>query len=313
LVLEKNDRLGTKICSGEISSKVLPGEVFDRGRPWTKISVGTDDTKNVVEFDKPYLWTVGRPEFENYLKSKCGSDVDIHFSEPVMRITHQYVETTKARYPYKYLVGADGSFSMVRKHLSLPTKNISGWALHFILDKRCPEFQMFWLPKTFPGAYGYMMSKSRNQTMAGLAWRGDEFGHEKARKAKSWAAKTFDIDPSFVKSEAMKGNADYRGWRFGNVFLIGDAGGFLNPLTTEGIYYAITSGEGVAKHILGKSDGERVMRRLAEAHLWQVRIFNLATDSRLPFRWMIDWILKDPRSGVRRRLFEWVFWRLISA
>ncbi|MEW6748969.1 MAG: NAD(P)/FAD-dependent oxidoreductase [Candidatus Micrarchaeota archaeon] len=312
LVLEKNDRLGKKICSGEISPKVLPDEEFDRGHPWTEITVGTDDTKQTIKFDRPFLWTIGRYEFESYLASKCGPDIEIHYSEPVTRITQNHVETSKTRYRYKHLVGADGSFSIVRKHLGLPTEDIAGWAYHFVLEVPCPEFRMYWLPKSFPGSYGYMMSRGRNHTMVGLAWRAKEFDHGMAKRAKEWVAKEFGADVVKHRSEAMRGNADYRGWKFGNIYLIGDAGGFLNPLTTEGIYYAITSGEGVAKHITRKPQGETIMRRLASAHRNQVRIFHLATDRRLPFRWMIDWILKDPRHGLRRRLFDWVFWSFMD-
>lgn len=308
LILEKNDKLGKKICSGEISPKVLPDEQFDRGHPWTEIVVGTDDSTQKVEFDRPFLWTIGRYEFESYLASKC--DADIHFSEPVTKITSTHIKTPKGKYSYKHLVGADGSFSIVRKYLKLPTKNIAGWAYHFVLDKQCPEFQMFWLPKTFPGSYGYMMSRSRNQAMVGLAWRG-EFDHSMAKKAKEWVANRFGTNIVRNRSEAMKGNADYRGWKFNNVYLAGDAGGFLNPLTTEGIYYAITSGEGVAKSILEKPEGKKIMRKLANAHRWQVRIFHLATET--PIRWVIDWILKDPRKGLRRKVFDWVFWSFMDA
>ncbi|MFH0737698.1 MAG: NAD(P)/FAD-dependent oxidoreductase [Candidatus Micrarchaeota archaeon] len=313
LVLEKNDRLGKKICSGEISPKVLPHEPFDRGHPWTEITVGTDDSRQTVRFDRPFLWTIGRFEFESLLHSKCGPNIDIRFSEPVLHISDGQVITTTGRYRFKHLVGADGSFSIVRKHLGLPTKDISGWAYHFVLDVPCTEFCMYWLPKTFPGAYGYMMSKSRHQTMAGLAWRGEGFDHKTAERAKAWIGRTFCIDTKSLRSEAMKGNADCRGWRFGNTYLVGDAGGFLNPLTTEGIYYAITSGEGVAKFILGKPEGERMMRRLEDAHKWQVLIFHLATDERLPIRWMLDYVLKDPRKGIRRRIFDFVFWKFMEA
>ncbi|GAJ10239.1 unnamed protein product, partial [marine sediment metagenome] len=78
LVLEKNDRLGRKICSGEISPKVLPDEDFDRGHEWKRITVGTDTTKHVIGLDRPFLWTMGRYEFETYLAGK--SDADIRFS-----------------------------------------------------------------------------------------------------------------------------------------------------------------------------------------------------------------------------------------
>ena len=310
LVLEKNERVGKKICSGEISRKVLPGERFDRGHPWSEITVGTDDTARVVCFDRPYLWTVGRYEFESRLLAGC--DADVHFSEPVTKITPTQIHTPKGAYAYKHLVGADGSFSIVRKYLGLPTRRIAGWAFHYLEDKPCSSFQMYWLPKSFPSAYGYMMSKSRGQTMIGLAWRGEEFDHKTAERAKGWISKTFGIDTRKLRSEAMKGNADHRGWRFGNIYLVGDAGGFLNPLTTEGIYYAVKSGDAVARHIRGDPEGERILGQMARSHAWFALIYDLATDTRLPFCWAIDWILKDPRSGIRRKMFDFVFWSFMD-
>jgi len=156
------------------------------------------------------------------------------------------------------------------------------------------------------------MSKNRNQTMIGVATTGERFDHGFARRAKLWIQDQFSIDTGNLKSESMKGNADYKGWEFGNIFLAGDAGGFLNPLTTEGIYYAITSGEGVAKAILGDPKGRAIMKKLADTHLWQVRIFDLATNTKLPFCWIINWILQDPRKGIRRKIFDYVLWKLIG-
>jgi flavin-dependent dehydrogenase len=310
LVLEKSDKLGKKICSGEISPKVLPEEKFDRGHPWTKMTIGTDATRRTVQFGKPYLWTIGRFEFESYLME--GSDAEIRFSEPVIKITPKHVETTKGKYSYKHLVGADGSFSVVRKHLGLPTKHIAGWAYHFVVEKPADEFHLYWLPKSFPRSYGYVMSKSRNQTMIGVAQVKEDFDHDFAARAKLWVEKRFSLDVKNLKSEAMKGNADYRGWKFGNIYLVGDAGGFLNPCTTEGIFYAVKSGEGVAKHILGKNEGKKIMGRLAGAHRWQVLMFDLATNTKLPFCWVINWILEDPRKGIRKRIFDFVLWKFME-
>ncbi len=309
LVLEKNDHLGKKICSGEISSKVETPEGFDRGRPWTEIVVGTEKGRHTVRLPRPYLWTVGRSEIETHLMGGC--DADIRFSEPVIDIAPTHVTTSKGKYPYGKLVGADGSFSVVRRHLGLPSENVAGWAFHAVIDKQCPEFHMYWLHRTIPGSYGYLMSRSRGQAMAGMAWRGD-FDHAKAEKAKDWVKKTFGIDTARARFEAMRGNADHRGWRFGNVYLVGDAGGFLNPLTTEGISYAIRSGDAVGRHILGDPEGERILRSMASAHAWQVRLFNLVTDARLPFRYAVEWFLENPTRGLRKRIFDYVFWKLID-
>lgn len=310
LVLEKSPELGQKICSGLISPKAFPEQRDDRGIPWTGISIGTRASKAFVGFDRPFLWTLGRKDIEGRLLAD--STAEVRFSEPVRKITRDFVETDHGRYGYQHLVGADGSLSRVRKHLGLPSENVVGWAFHYILDRPCEEFQMYWLPREFKGAYGYMMPKNRRQTMVGLAWAGVGFDAEIAAKAKRWVAETFAVDPERTPHEAMKGNADCRGWRFGNVYLVGDAGGFLNPVTTEGIWFAMKSGEGVAKFILGDPDGERILAKMVAQHRRQVRIFKLMTDRRLPLCWLIEWLFRNPTRGVRHRLFQSIFWRLME-
>jgi flavin-dependent dehydrogenase len=125
-------------------------------------------------------------------------------------------------------------------------------------------------------------------------------------------AQRFGLDVSKLRHEAAKGNADYRGWRFGNVFLVGEAAGLLNPLSTEGIYYAIRSGEGVGKFVRGDAAGEKLLRHLAHVHRRQVRIFKLVTNKKLPFCWMVDWVMRDPRNGLRRWVLQWVLYWLMD-
>ena len=310
LVLEKSDSLGKKICAGELTAKVLPGEEFDRGRPWTEIHVGNDYGSHVLKLSRPFAWTTGRHAIESHLMNGC--DAEVRFGEPVQRITPEFVETRTGRYRYKKLVGADGAGSIVRRHLGLPRESIVGWAYHFVVDRPATEFHIYWLPRTFPAGYGYMMSRSRDQTMVGLAFEGRRFDREVAARAGAWVAERFGLDVSTLRHEAAKGNADYRGWRFGDVFLVGEAAGLLNPLSTEGIYYAIRSGEGVGKFLRGDPAGEKLMRHLARVHNRQVRIFKLVTNKRLPLCWMVDWVMRDPRKGLRRWLLQWVLYWLMD-
>ena len=53
-----------------------------------------------------------------------------------------------------------------------------------------------------------------------------------------------------MKPQAGLINFDYRGWRFGNKMLIGDAAGLASGLTGEGMYSALVSGETAARVIL---------------------------------------------------------------
>ena len=312
LVLDKSSDLGKKICSGEISSKVLPGEnpseVFHGAQEWRTFIAGTSSGTVSIPFERPYLWTVGRYEFESSLMEQC--DADIRLSEPVTSITKECVVTPKGSYRYKYLVGADGSFSVVRPFLGLPMEHIVGWAFHFVLPVPCREFRVYWLPDVFPGGYGYMMSKGRNATMVGGAMAGTNALRILAPRVREWVRKEFNLTPMTLRSEAFRGNADYRGWKFGNVFLVGDAAGLLNPVTTEGIYYAVKSGEGVAKHILGDTEGARIMERLASTHKSQVLLFDIFT--REPFCRAFEWVLRNPKEGLRKRLFDYIFWKFMD-
>lgn len=310
LVLEKSAGLGKKICAGELTAKVLPDEQFDRGRPWTEIHVGNDHGCHTLALPRPFAWTTGRYGIESHLMKGC--DADIHFDEPVQRITAEHVETRTRRYAYRTLVGADGASSIVRRYLQLPRESIVGWAYHFVVDAPAREFHIYWLPRSFPAGYGYMMSRSREQTMVGIAFEGDRFDRGVAERARQWVGKRFGLDVSKLRHEAAKGNADYRGWHFGNVCLVGEAAGLLNPLSTEGIYYAIRSGEGVGKFLRGDVQGEAVMRHLAHVHRKQARLFRLVTNKKLPFCWIVDWIMRDARRGPRRWLLQWVLYWLMD-
>jgi len=316
LVLEKNRELGQKICSGEISSKVIPGvnpsSIFKGAQEWKTVGVGTAKGVHNISYDRPYLWTVGRLEFESWLRSGCDRNTELHLAEPVNRITPEYVETAKGRYRYRYLVGADGSFSVVRQFLNLPMEHIVGHAFHFVLERPSEEFRVYWLPGIFTHGYGYMMSKNRNQTMIGGAMAHVSQHEVLAPRVKEWAKKEFGLDIRTLRSEGYRGNADYRGWKFGNVFLLGDAAGLLNPVTTEGIYYAVKSGEGVARHIRNDPEGARKLSRLASTHRAQVLLFDLFTEPSLPFSWFVGWFLEDPRYGIRKRIFDYVFWRFMD-
>jgi flavin-dependent dehydrogenase len=312
LVLEKNPDIGKKICCGMITSNLFPEVKIKNVREWRTISVGTSGGTKSITYKRPFARTVGRYEIEDFLKKGC--DADIHFSELVQAITPTHVKTTKGKYKYKYLVGADGAFSEVRRYLGLPTKHIVGWAFHFVIKKPAKEFRYYWLPEFFPRGYGYFMSKNRDMTMVGGASTADNVSihTQLAPRVREWVNREFKLDTKTLKSEAMKGNADYRGWRFGNVYLVGEAAGLLDPLTTAGMYYAIKSGEGVAKFIRHDPEGEKIMQDLVKEHKWHVRFSDLVWNQYLPFRWVADWLFSNPTKGIRRRIFDYVFWKLIA-
>ncbi len=63
--------------------------------------------------------------------------------------------------------------------------------------------------------------------------------------------KGIDIKNAIYKSAPI--SYDYRGFKFGNTFLVGEAGGFASGLTGEGIYQSLVSGEVAAQTILDEN------------------------------------------------------------
>jgi geranylgeranyl reductase len=80
-----------------------------------------------------------------------------------------------------------------------------------------------------------------------------------------WAGKK-QLNLKDQKLQAERINSDYRGFRFGRTFLVGDAAGLASPLTGEGIYPAFISGETVANTILDPDHEAKDLKRLTRKH-----------------------------------------------
>lgn len=92
---------------------------------------------------------------------------------------------------------------------------------------------------------------------------------------KYWLKKN-KIDTTGGIYQSFPINHDYRGYKFKNIFLAGDAGGFASGLTGEGIYQAFVSGEEVAKLILDpeyKPKKIEKLLRIKKRHDFLLKVF----------------------------------------
>jgi geranylgeranyl reductase len=112
-----------------------------------------------------------------------------------------------------------------------------------------------------------------------------------------WAAKR-GIKLGRCKATAALVNWDYRGWRFGNVFLAGDAAGLASPLTGEGIYPAIVSGEEIARTILEPGFESAAMARLLHRHRLHRRMVAMTDRNRLARRLVTEGLVLGLRAGI---------------
>jgi len=81
----------------------------------------------------------------------------------------------------------------------------------------------------------------------------------------AWAGlQGFSLEKEQARAEYI--NYDYQGWKFGRIFLIGDAAGLASGLTGEGIYPAIISGEETARVIIDRDHNPVVLEGMIDKH-----------------------------------------------
>ncbi|MBU2539590.1 NAD(P)/FAD-dependent oxidoreductase [Patescibacteria group bacterium] len=174
-----------------------------------------------------------------------GSSVSEIFSDNSLKLN------SGEKLQFKFLVGADGSDSMVRRFLGLTIKKME-IAIQYIIPKRLDGFKVYLDAKLFGTGYLWIFPNV-DYTSIGC---GSDLRFIKPPMLKDnfdlWL-KNNNFDMTGAKFEGALINYDYRGYKFGNIFLVGDASGLTSGILGKGINSAFLSGKQVAKDILSIS------------------------------------------------------------
>jgi len=256
LVLEKNNEVGPKICAGGLTAKVEEEKLLslqDVDKIFYSIKLHFSKIcKKVIE-SSPIVTTIDRGKLGKIILEKAvKSGAEIETGVEVKKIKENSIIANGREIKYDYLVGADGSNSLVRKFLGIKTEKIL-ITLQYTIPQKIQKFEKmeyFFDSKIFNGYFWIFPHK--NCTMIGCGYypqniRNNSFNLKSAFE--KWL-KDRQIKTDGFKMESFPINFDYQGYQFGNKFLIGDAGGFASGLTGEGIYFAMVSGKEVARKII---------------------------------------------------------------
>jgi len=259
LVLEKNKIIGPKVCAGGLTLKDLDLGIPDKiiQRKFKKIIFKTPLQTSEIKSDKPFIATILRKDLGRWMAKKAEkAGAKIKTSSEVTKIDKKsIIINNKLKINYDYLIGADGSNSFVRKYLGIKNERFLQ-AFHYLPRKKFNNLELLALPDKF-GHYIWIFPYKNFASVGTLK---DVSKDNKAFSMNMvdlrehfdcWCREKFDIKK--CKFEAAIINYDYKGYEFGNIFLIGDAAGLASGLTGEGIYNAIKSGEDVANKILNKN------------------------------------------------------------
>lgn len=216
-----------------------------------KVYIHTPLQTSTLEDEKAFIATVSRKKLGQWMKRKAEKlGVKILTNEVVniRKKENKVILKSNKKIGYNYLIGADGSASIVRRKLKIKKEKV-GAAYQYLVKKIYPKMELFIDIARFGHWYVWIFPH-KNYTSIGTWCNPEDFPIKKNKKNFEKWLKEKKVDLKGAKYEAWVINYDYQGFEFNNIFLVGDAGGFASGLTGEGMYFAMISGTEAAKKIL---------------------------------------------------------------
>ncbi len=274
LLIEKERLPRYKLCGGCLSIKTVHLLGFDLSPVLENIIYGVHFTyclKDLfsIRSEQPIVFLVMRDRFDQFLVKKAlGKGAEILEGERVKRVEEKgrWVEVELGRggrFRCEYLIGADGAGGIVAKSLSLLPQKGNGKGIG--LESEIPFQSSVNFPKEdfhhihldfgrTPSGFGWVFPK-REGLSVGIGGMFIDVGKTNLHQCfinflnglsyinKGEARKVMGHPlPSFY-DEGQRVSQ-------GRVLLVGDAGYLIDPLTGEGIYYALRSGMLAAQAIV---------------------------------------------------------------
>lgn len=279
LLLEKDTVIGDKVCAGGLTRKAL--SVFDIpddiiARKVYKTAVHSPRRYSQAETSDPVVLTIDRKDLGSFQKARLdGNKIKIISGIRVNEIREESVITAKGEeYGYKFLVGADGYASIVRRYLNIPVKRkLIGIQYIAPIKDPDPKLEMFLDSKHFHAWYGWIFPH-RDTMSVGCCCDSRFYSSAKLKKKfLEWLEKK-NIDISKAEYQSTPISYDFRGLKFDNIYLVGEAAGMASGLTGEGIYQSLVSGIEVAEYIQGRKEESAQMKYVRKYNLIQLRLMN---------------------------------------
>lgn len=292
-LIDRADFPREKVCGGGLSQKTLALLPFDLGPVISRrirgafLTYGNSDTV-VADLDGPAGGAVLRAAFDAFLLRQAAAVgarfvPQTAFLSATLDRTGATVSTSAATFRTRFVVGADGVFSQVRRALfgrglvqyvaavealvRVPAGTLARLGNRVLFDFGAMPRGYAWI---FPkgdhlnvGVFSIFPLRNPRQQLARFMER-----YAVLREPADVTHLGFAIPVRNTRGEFARDRA----------LLVGDAGGFAEPFYGEGIYYALRSAEAAAEAIAAAPDGEaaaRYTRLVARDLLPDLRYANL--------------------------------------
>ncbi|MCK5085067.1 MAG: NAD(P)/FAD-dependent oxidoreductase [Candidatus Pacebacteria bacterium] len=278
LLLEKNEVVGPKVCGGglpniDLERFNIPDELLEKR--YKAMTIHSPFFQNEIRSDNEFLYTIDRKKFGQWQLGKIDKNkVKIRINTRVTEIQKDYVVLgTEEKIGFKYLIGADGANSIVRKYLGLKIEKFCVAIQYIIPSDEYDKLEFFFDPKLFNSWYAWIFPR-KDFVSIGCGCNTNMLSAKKLRENFNLWLEKNKIDVSSGEYQAYTINYDYQGYKFENIFLAGESAGLVSGLTGEGIHSALTSGEEVAKSILDENYNSEKIAKIAKIGDRHTKILN---------------------------------------
>ena len=309
-IIDKKEFPREKLCGGLLTgrSKLIFDSIFSEEN-WEKIvnytSNGCDfyhgfEKINDVE-NYSTIYFTNRYDFDNnLLNSAISSGTKSYLKRNVVNIdtiNMQVVLQNNERLKYNFLIGADGVHSIVAKNIFGKFNNQKNVALGLEVDIEISKLKNFKItkPEIFFGlvewGYAWVFPKKGKLTV-GLAGLLSKNKNLNKIALKNFIKKRFDtlIDEKNIKGHFIPFGNFKKIPGKENILLCGDSAGLVEPITGEGIAFAMESGKMCAESIIEAIDLKstnalkiylKKYKKLTNIFLWSKILRNIIFNPRL--------------------------------
>lgn len=261
LVIDKEHFPRCKPCAGGLTAKALKSfdfSIAEEVRYVTKSIVVSYKGKifHKISGNKVITEMVERTDFDHFFMAKAVSSGAIFLDgvkvENVVRENGMFVvETNERAFQCEYLVGADGANSIVNRTFNIVEKDLYGFAV----ETNCPiskekgNFDMSFDFGAIPNGYLWIFPKDQYLCVGAYTT------NKKMKHINKYLLEYIEKLGLSPESERFMGHIiPFYGINYKQpdypCILVGDAAGFTDYWTGEGIYYAVKSGTIAAEVIL---------------------------------------------------------------
>ncbi len=299
LVIEKKKEVGPKVCAGGVTwsgfARHLPSHLMEKSFPHQFIR--SNHQAAIIKSSHPIITTVNRKKLGQWmLADALSKGARVINGVKARTFSQNEISTSAGTFGYRYLVGADGSSSMVRKHLGIKTR-YTGVGIHHQVPGDFERMEWHLNSRLFRSGYAWIFPHRESASIGAYAFRESMGPKALQQNFAAWTQEN-NIDLRDSSPRASFINFDYRGWRFDNTFLVGDAAGLASGLTGEGIYPAVISGKAVARTILTGNLENGELKTLIKKHRRHFRLLLLSSRSKMVGQLITETLILMLRSGI---------------